>query len=407
VTSSDAGAPSTVGAPRYLVLLLAAFTSLVVLTTDVYLPVLPQMSADLGVSDAVAAATVSMVLIGIAAGQIVVGPLSDAVGRRGPLLLGALAYALTHVLSAIAPNGPALLTARALAGLATAAVVVTARAVVADVFHGPGSARAYATLGAVMAIAPVVAPVLGGLLANVMSWRGMFLVLAGLALVLAAVGWRALPETLPPDRRVPPHLGAVLADLGSVLRIRRFLAYVAVIAAFGALLFGYIGASSFVLQEQFDLGPTAYSLVFAANSVGIFVLSNVSRHLVSRVEPGTLLGVGHLVSLVGVVLLGLGVGASLLWLVLLGLLLAVSALGLIMPAAQALGMAEAPGRAGSASGVIGISQFTVGAIASPLAGLGGSAWSFVAVLAAGAVAGPVLLRLLLHGTRPTTSLERS
>jgi DHA1 family bicyclomycin/chloramphenicol resistance-like MFS transporter len=389
------------------VALLAAFTALVVLTTDVYLPVLPDLKSDLGVTDATAAATVSTVLIGIALGQIVIGPLSDAVGRRGPLLLGALAYAFTHVLSAFAPDGTTLLVARFAAGVATAACIVTARAIAADVYTGVDSARAYATLGAVGAIAPIVAPVLGGLLATVMSWRGMFLTLAVMAVALAAVGWRAMPETLPRDRRVPAHLGAVLRELGSVLRLRRFLAYVAALSAFGAVLFGYIGASSFVLQERFGLSPQTYSLVFAVNSVGIFAMSNLTRHLVLRIAPSRLLTAGQLIAVAGVVVMAVGLIAGSLPVLLLGLFTAISCVGLIMPAGTSLGMGEAPGRAGSASGVLGICTFAAGALAAPLAGFGGSPWSMVIVLAAGAVAGPILLRLLLHGTRPAPTLESS
>jgi len=384
---------------KHLVLLLAAFTSLVVLTTDVYLPVLPQLGADLGTTNAAAAATVSAVLVGIAVGQIVVGPLSDAVGRRRPLLLGAVAYAVTHLLSAIAPNVGVLLVFRVLAGLATAACIVVARAIIADVYPGAASARAFATLGAVMAISPVVAPVAGGLLAQVMSWRGMFVILALLALLLVAVGWRTLPETLPPDRRTPPHLGAVLRDLGGVLARRRFLAYVVVMMAVGGLLFGYIGASAFVLQNSFGLSPTAYSLVFALNSVGIFVMSWVTRHIVGRTGPRRLLLVGQVSAILGVAIFAAGVVASGLPLVVLGLFVSIASLGLVMPAATALGMAEAPGHAGAASGVMGISQFTVGALASPLAGLAGSPWSLVVVMGVSAVAGLVVRLALLAGAR--------
>ncbi|MEZ0447522.1 Bcr/CflA family efflux MFS transporter [Cellulomonas sp. ICMP 17802] len=380
--------------PRHLVPLLAAFTSLVVLTTDVYLPVLPQLGTELGTTSAAAAATVSAVLVGIAVGQVVVGPLSDAVGRRVPLLVGGLAYAVAHLLSALAPSIGVLLGLRVLAGLATAACLVVTRAVVADAYPGAAAARAFATLSAVTAIAPVVAPVAGGLLAHVMTWRGMFVVLAGAAVLLTAISWRALPETLPAERRVPPHLGSVVAGLGSVLRIRTFLAYLAATAAFGGILFGYIGASSFVLQGSFGLSPQQYSLVFALNAVGIFVASNLSRHLVGRAGSARLLASGHLTSGAGAVVLGVGVGLHSLPLVMAGLFLAVASLGLVIPAATTLGMAAAPGRAGAASGVLGICQFTVGAIASPLAGAGGSPWSLVVVVAVCAAAGPVLLHVL-------------
>lgn len=380
--------------PRHLVPLLAAFASLVILTTDVYLPVLPRVASDLSTSDAAASATISMVLIGIAVGQVVIGPLSDAVGRRGPLLLGAASYALLHVLSALSTSIVMLLAVRVLAGVATAACIVVGRAVVVDVFPAAATTRAFATLGAVTAIVPVLAPVAGSLLALVMGWRGMFLVLAALAVVITAIGWWALPESLPPERRTPPHLGAVLRQIWAVLRRRTFLAYAAAIGAVGAVLFGYIGASSFVLQREFGLSPQQYGLVFAANSVGIFVVSNVAARISSRVPPERLLATGQAVSLLGAVVLGVGVALGSLALVCVGLFLAVSCIGLIMPSAMSLGMAAAGGRAGSAAGVFGIIQFAVGAVASPLAGIGGSPWSLVAVLLTGAVAGPLLLRVL-------------
>jgi MFS transporter, DHA1 family, multidrug resistance protein len=389
-----------VAPPRHLVVLLAALTSLVVLTTDVYLPVLPQLGTDLGTSDAAAAATLSAALLGIALAQIVVGPLSDASGRRRPLLIGLAAYAVTHLLCAVAPNIGVLLGLRVLTGVATAAVIVVSRAVVADVYPGPKAARAYATLGAVFGIVPVIAPVAGGLLAHVMSWRGMFVVLAVISVLLLAIAWRALPESLPPSRRIAPHLGAVLKDLGSVLVHRRFLAYVVALSAVGGMLFAYIGVSSFVLQDDFGLSPQAYSYVFAVNSIGLFALSVATRQLVARFGPQRLLLAGQLGSLVGAVLIVTGIALPSLPLLLVGMFVLLSSFGLTMPNSTALGMHEAPGRAGSAAGVMGICQFTIGALASPLAGLGGSPWSMALVITACAAAGLVGRVLLLARTAP-------
>lgn len=391
---SPAATAPALAPPRHVVPLLAAFASLVVLTTDVYLPVLPRVGADLHTSDAAASATVSCVLVGIAVGQVVIGPLSDAVGRRVPLLAGAAAYALLHVLSALSTSIVMLLAVRVLAGLATAACIVVGRAVVVDLFPGAGTTRAFAVLGAVTSIVPVLAPVAGSLLALVMGWRGMFLVLAGLAVLLTAVGWRALPESLPPERRTSPHLGAVLRELGAVLRLPTFLAYAAAIGAVGVVLFGYIGASSFALQGSFGLSPQQYGLVFALNSVGIFLASNLAARLSGRVRPERLLVIGQSATLLGAAVLAVGVGLHLLAVVCLGLFLAVSSIGLVMPSSMSLGMAASGGRAGSAAGVFGIVQFACGAAASPLAGSGGSPWSLVVVLATGALAGPLLLHLL-------------
>jgi DHA1 family bicyclomycin/chloramphenicol resistance-like MFS transporter len=311
-----------------------------------------------------------------------------------------------HLLAALAPSIALLLAIRALTGLATAACIVVARAVVADVYPGVAAARGFATLSAVTAIVPVLAPVTGGLLSHVMSWRGMFGVLAAVGAVVAVVGWRALPESLPRERRIPPRFGPVLRDLGTVLRERRFLAYVAVMACVGGLLFGYIGASSFVLENVFGLTPQEFSLVFAANSVGLFAVTWTTRHLVGRVRPQRLLLSGQLGAVAGSGVLAVGVERHELVALLVGLFLAVASLGLVMPMATSLGMAAVPGRAGSASGVIGVCQFAVGAVASPLAGLGGSAWSFVIVVGASAVAG-LVLRALLSVSSPVPTDLRS
>ncbi|WP_152659405.1 multidrug effflux MFS transporter [Demequina salsinemoris] len=381
-------------APRHLMPLLAAFTALVVLTTDVYLPVLPELGADLGTTEAGAAATVSAVLIGIAVGQLVLGPVSDAVGRRLPLLIGGLTYALAHVLGALAPTLGALLALRVVAGLGTAACLVVSRAIVADAYPGAEAGRAFATLGAVVGIAPVLAPIAGGGLARVMDWRGMFLVLAAAAAALTLVGLRALPETLPPSRRIAPRPPAVVAELREVLSHREFLAYLAALGAVGAVLFGYIGASSFVLQDGFGLSPLQYSLAFAANAVGIVGASLASRQLVATAGSWRLLRVGHLLSASGVVVLAFGVGLDLLPVVLAGLFLAIASIGLVIPAVMTLGMEVERERAGAASGLLGICQFAVGAVASPLAGTAGSPWSLVAVMGAGVVAGPLLVRVI-------------
>ncbi|WP_169816422.1 Bcr/CflA family efflux MFS transporter [Demequina soli] len=381
-------------APRRLVPLLASFTALVVFTTDVYMPVLPRLQADLSISAAAAAATLSAVLVGVAGGQLVLGPVSDAVGRRLPLLLGGLAYAAAHVLSALAPSIGLLLALRFVTGLAAAACLVVTRAIVADVYPDTAAGRAYATLGATASIAPVIAPLLGGALARVTDWRGMFVVLAVAALALTALSARALPETLPRERRIPPRPGAIVRELGAVLSLRPFLAYLGATGAIGAVLFGYIGASSFVLQEGFGLSPQQYSYAFSLNAVGIVAASMTTRHLVARVGSARILAAGHASSAAGAVVLGIGVAAGSLAVVLAGLFLAIASIGLIIPSVTTLAMAAARTRAGAASGLLGIVQFTAGAIASPLAGAGGSAWALVAVVGAGALLGPLAVALV-------------
>jgi len=389
--------PSAAGAQHrpHLMLLIGAFTALAPINTDLYLPLMPQMAHELGTTQAAAQATVSAVLLGLALGQIVVGPLSDAWGRRGPALVGAAAFVIGNLASAVAPSIGSLLVIRFLAGLACAACVVVVRAVVTDVFDRPNAARAYATLSAIVTVVPAIAPVFGGLLALVMGWRWIFVVMAGLGLAVLAAGWRSLEETLPAQRRREPHLGRVLADLGGLLGLRHFVAYVFCLAAAGGVLFAYIGASSFVLQGTFGLSPTAYGFVFAANAFGIFAMANVSRRLVGKTGPRRLLVVGQASSFIGTLVLAGGMWRSSLPVVLLGLFVAVGSVGLVVGNSMALGMRQAPERAGSASGLMGIAQFAFGAVMAAAAGLGASPWSMVAAMVVCATLGPLLRAALL------------
>ena len=379
----------------HLILLLAALSALAPLCTDLYLPVMPAMARDLGVTQSAAQATVAAVLIGVAIGQLVIGSLSDAWGRRRPAVAGASMFVLAAVGSALAPGIASLVVIRFVAGIATAACLVTARAIVADVYPDREAARSYATLAATVTIVPVLAPAVGGVLALFMGWRMMFVLLAGAGFLVLVTALRSLEETLP-ERR-PAHVGRAMGDLAGLLRLRLFGAYVACVAAAGGVLFSYIAASSFLLQVRFGMSATSYGFVFALNASGLFVAANVSRRLVQRTGPAPLLSAGQLLTLVGVAVVAAGVAASALPLVLLGLLLTVSSMGLIISNAMALAMAHARGRAGSAAGLFGIAQFAFGGLVAPLAGAGGSAWSFVLLVAGCALAGPLLRVVLVRG----------
>ncbi len=271
----------------------------------------------------------------------------------------------------------------------------------ADVYPGSTAARAFATLSAVTAIVPVLAPTAGGLLAHVMSWRGMFLVLAGAAVAGGPRGLAAAARE-PASRAAGAHRISARSSATSAPSCAAGGSSPTSSAwpRRGGILFAYIGASSFVLENVFGLSPQAFSLVFAGNSVGLFAVTWLARHLVGRVGAERLLLAGQLSAIAGAGVLALGVARSSVVVVVIGLFAAVASLGLVMPMSTSLGMAQAAGYAGSGSGVIGISQFTAGAIASPLAGLGGSAWSLVVVVAVSAVGGLVLRRTLSGASTP-------
>ena len=356
-----------------LVFIIGALSAFGPFSLDMYLPGLPALSNDLGGTAWQAQLTLSACLLGLASGQIVVGPLSDRLGRRGPLLAGLLAYALASVLCALSPSMTALIGLRFVQGLAGAAGIVLARAVVRDLYSGAEAARFFALTMAINGLAPILAPVFGGALLTVTTWRSVFLVLAGIGAILLVAAFLGLRESLPPERRQNRGFGATLATFRTLLRDKAFMGYALSSGLAFAAMFAYISGSPFVLQNIYRVSPQVFSFVFAANAFGIVVASQVSGRLVGRVHPRRLLAIGMAGSLLGgvllltVVLAGVGLVG-----ILPAFFLVVASIGLIAPNSTALAMAEHPQAAGSASGLVGVVQYLIGAVASPLVGIGGS-----------------------------------
>lgn len=391
-------APERVGSRARLIVVLAGLAALAPLCTDLNLPVLPALAADLRVDAATAQLTITFALVGLATGQLVAGPLSDRFGRR-PLLLGGLvAFAIANLASAVAPTAAPLVVVRLLAGLAASATVVVTRAVVADTFPGVEAARGYATLGAVMGFVPAAAPLLGGGLSYVMGWRGMFVVLAAIAVALLLLAHLQVPETLPVELRRPAQPRAIVTALADCLRHRRFLANLAAIGMAGGTLFTYIGSSSFVLENLYGLSPVAFSVVFAVNALGIVAAATLTRRLVSRAGASVLMSVGQAIAVAGaVVLLAGALAGGGLVPVLAGFFCCVASGGFVMSTATALGMEAAPGGAGAAAGLLGVTAFAVGGLLAPLGGLGSGGTAMAVVMTATTVLGPGLRWVALRG----------
>jgi DHA1 family bicyclomycin/chloramphenicol resistance-like MFS transporter len=354
--------------------MMGAFTALPALAIDAYLPALPRLTADLSTTPATAQLTLTAVLIGLALGQLLVGPLSDSLGRRRPVLVGLGAFAVAGALCAVAPTAGALVGLRFVQGLAGGAVLVLTRAIVRDRYSGAAAARVFASLMLVMGVVPVVAPVLGAQLLRFTSWRGIFLGLTAVALVLLAVGVRALPETLPVERRHASGLPTTLRAFGVLLRDVRYVGYVLASSLIMAGLFAYIAGSPFVLQNVYGLSAQEFSLVFAGIAAGLIALSQIGARVVARTGPRPLMFGGLAMAVVG----GLGVLAVVLLdlpltVLLPALFLSVGSVGLVGPNATALALADHGAHAGSASALLGVLQFALGAAAAPVVGLAGPA----------------------------------
>lgn len=374
--------------PR-IVPLAAVFTALGPLSTDVYLPLLPQVSETFGTAAAAATGTITAVLLGLAVGQLIGGSLSDQRGRRPVVLAGLIAFVAMTALSALAPSMPVLIAVRFLAGIAAALGFVVARAMVADSLHGIELARGYALLGAITGVTPVIAPIFGGLLALVLDWRGVFLALAVVGVAILAIGWVKVPETLPADKRGETGMLSALTDLGTLFKHRAFMSYVLMLACAGGMLFAYIGSSSFVLEDGFGLSPTVYSAVFALNSLGIFVWALIGRRLVRRLGPQRLLWLGQTLTFVGSAITLSGLLVQSLPVILAGLLFGIGPNTLCFANATAIGFSISPARAGAASALLGISGFLIGGLLAPLGTLGSASMGLLMV-------GFTTVGLLLH-----------
>lgn len=342
------------------------------ISLDLYLPSLPELATDLGTSTSSAQLTITACLLGLAVGQLVAGPLSDQFGRRRPLLIGLVGYLVTSLACAFAPTIELLIVLRLLQGLAGAAGVVIARAVARDLYAGRELLIFFTRLILVSGLAPVVAPLVGGQLARVMDWRGIFGVLAGFGLVLVIAGLVGVPESLPPERRTAGGLRANLAGFGELLRDRLFLGAAFASGLAGAAMFAYIAGATFVLQRIYGMSPQGFSYVFGVNALGIVVMSQLGARLARSWTEVRVLGLGLSLNLLGAlgVLVSVLAGLGLVPL-LVALWVMVSPVGLVFPTATTLALADYPHQAGRASSLLGLGQYIAGALVAPLVGLGG------------------------------------
>ncbi|MFG2592426.1 Bcr/CflA family multidrug efflux MFS transporter [Streptomyces sp. NPDC048438] len=378
-TAPGLPAASTTTARRaglLVTLVLGGLTALPPLSMDMYLPALPEVTDALHAPAATVQLTLTACLTGMALGQLVVGPMSDRWGRRKPLLLGMVVYVLATAICAVAPTAELLIGFRLLQGLAGAAGIVISRAVVRDLYDGDEMARFFSTLMLISGVAPVIAPVIGGQVLQFTDWRGIFVVLTFIGVLLTLVVWKWLHETLPAAQRHTGGVGDALRTMRGLLADRVFTGYMVAGSLAFAALFAYVSASPFVVQEIYGASPQTFSLLFGINSVGLIAVGQINgKLLVGRVSLDKALGFGLAVisvAAVALLLMTSGVfGEVGLVPVALGLFVLMSAMGLAMPNTNTQALMRTRHAAGSASALLGTSQFLIGAIASPLVGIAG------------------------------------
>jgi MFS transporter, DHA1 family, multidrug resistance protein len=386
-----------------MIIVLGVMVALGPLTIDMYLPALPKIADDLSVSSSVVQLTLTGTLAGLALGQLIVGPLSDSLGRRRPLMAGIVLHMVASVICMLAPNVVVLGLARMLQGFGAAAGMVVAIAVVGDLFSGSAAATVLSRLMLVLGVAPVVAPSLGAAVLLHGSWHWVFAALvvsAGALLIVAAL---ALPETLPSSHRRPLRVRGIAATYLELLRDTRFVILVLVAALGMSGLFAYIAGASFVLQGTYGLDQQSFALVFGAGAVALIGATQFNVVLLRRFSPQAItLWALAAALLAAVIFVGLSVGhvgglagfVVPVWAIL-------AAMGLVIPNAPAVALSRHPDAAGTAAALLGAAQFGLGAAVAPLVGvLGNDEVALSVVMASGALV--ALLALLSVGVVATS-----
>src|SRR4051812_16151441 len=377
-----------------LTALLAGLSAFGPLTTDMYLPSLPEIARQLTASTAQVQLTISAYLIGFAVGQIVYGPISDRHGRK-PVLLAAIAlYCAASLACALSTSIEMLIAARFVQALGGSGGIVLARAIVRDLYSGGRAGRELSVIGAVMALAPVFAPLVGGAVQTVFGWHAVFITLVAAGIAGAGIVFLLLPETLARRAAEPVSASSIAKSYAVVARNPAYLAYLGLATTSYAGLFAWISGASFVLQNLYGLSAFTFGVAFSLGSLGYMSGSMISARLSHRFGLDGVLGLGGLanaaggLAMVAVVMLDLGSVLSLV----LPMALYLAGLGMVLPQSIAGAMTPFPERAGAASSLLGFVQQSVAAMFGAVVGLllGNSAWP----LAAGvAVAGCVTLLL--------------
>ncbi|GAA2852874.1 multidrug effflux MFS transporter [Pediococcus damnosus] len=352
------------------------------LSLDMYLPALPTMQAAFHTSTSVIQLSITFCLIGLAVGQLIVGPLSDKFGRKVPLAIGFALFALTSVLIMLVHSITLFLVLRFIQGLAGSAGQVLSRAVACDLFSGKELIKFFSILMGVNGIFPIISPIIGGFLLNFMSWRGIFGFLTVIGVLVVFGIWLTLDETLPQSSRSTQGVLQSFRSLGSVFKQREFILIALIQGLVFGALFSYISASSFVFQNFFRLTAQQFSLLYALNGLGIIIGNNIPAYLTNKLSGRQVLSLALILgSVSGVIMVGSLLLTPNILLVAVPLFVVVICIGIVNTIATSIAMSSQSTNTGSASAVLGLLMNIVGGIFTPLAGaLGNRSYAPMAVL---------------------------
>lgn len=372
-----------------LIVALAVQNAVPPFATDMYSPAFPEVTADLGASASAVGLTLTAFFIGMALGHLVGGAVSDQRGRRGPMILGGLVCTLGALVCAFAPTIGVLMLGRVLQGFGGGAASVVGRAVLVDLARGSALASTMSILMAVQALAPMIAPVIGGAVLTVSTWRVVFWCLVAFGLFMTAMAWIFVPESLPREARHDGGLRRFVDGFRELTGERAYLGYMLTSVFSGFGMFAYISSSSFVLQEIKGLSPLTYSIFFGATAGCQMLLSVLNARLVRGRSPRSLMAVGLTGSAVGVAVVTVSVLVLDVALVPLccGFVLLMGSQAFVFGNSSAMALSEVAHVAGVASAFLGVAQAVANGTSAPLASAGGSSTAvpMVAVMLVGVV----------------------
>jgi DHA1 family bicyclomycin/chloramphenicol resistance-like MFS transporter len=399
------------GAKGWLVLaILSALMGCASISTDFYLPAMPAMGHAVGADTGAVEWTISGYLIGFSLGQLFWGPIGDRFGRRLPVAIGLLLFIIGSAGCALSGTIWAVISWRIVQAVGAAAGVVLGRAMVRDLYEGHRAAQMMSTLMTVMAIAPLLGPIIGGQLLAYAGWRAIFWTLVGVGVVMLA-GLMTLPETLPVARRSGMPLTQSLAQYARLLRNRRLVGYAGAGGFFYSAMFAYIAGTPFAYITYYHVAPRAYGLLFGAGIIGIMATNSLNSQLVSRFGGDRLLLCGSgFAALTGILLaISARTGWLGLWGLAIPLFILVAATGFIVANSIAGALADFPARAGAVSALVGAIQYGSGILSSALVGnfADGTPWPMGWVIAAAGIGSFLCARLVVPLSRPKTPAVRS
>ena len=376
----------------FLVLLLGVLSAFGPFVVDLYLPSLPQLASFFETNASMTQLTLTTAMIGLALGQLLLGPLSDKFGRKKPLIISLVIYIISTVLIVFSPNIETMIVLRVIQGLSSAGSVVISRAIATDLYRGREMTRFFGLLMTINGIAPIISPILGSLLLEYISWKGVFVFLALIGVIVLFFCFR-LKESLSAENRLQGSIFATFSTFGVIIKNRLFMSYVGIESFLLGAMFAYIAASPFILQSFYGLSAFIFSLCFGANGAALVIGANIGGKLPNRQA----LAIGILAFVVAALYTIAVLIIQPHWLfVEIGFFAMLLLMGITFPAISTLAMESERQYAGSASALLGFAPFFLGGIVSPLVGIGNIFYSTALVILACGVLGLAIYWSIRH-----------